>query len=213
MNRKIRVLIVDDHDMVRQGLIALLENYDEFEVIGDASDGEMGVMVCRDRQPDVVLMDMVMPRLDGVTATQQIMETCPNTRVIALTSFGDDKNVHRALQAGAISYLIKNVSVDELADAVRKAYNGQATLAPEATQALIANATKPPDIGHDLTDREREVLALMIGGLNNREIGEQLYISSSTVKNHVSNILSKLDTTSRTQAAALAVEHKIVDYN
>jgi NarL family two-component system response regulator LiaR len=213
MNRKIRVLIVDDHDMVRQGLIALLENYDEFEVIGDASDGEMGVMVCRDRQPDVVLMDMVMPRLDGVMATQQIMETCPNTRVIALTSFGNDENVHRALQAGAISYLIKNVSVDELADAVRKAYNGQATLAPEATQALIANATKPPDIGHDLTDREREVLALMIVGLNNREIGEQLYISSSTVKNHVSNILSKLDTTSRTQAAALAVEHKIVDYN
>jgi NarL family two-component system response regulator LiaR len=208
---KIRVLIIDDHDIVRQGLIVLLENFDEFEIVGDVSDARRGLELCGEQCPDVVLMDMVMPVMDGITATKLVREKCPTTQVIALTSFNDEENIQKALKAGAISYLMKNVSVDELANAVRKASRGQATLAPEAAQVLIAAATRPPSVGHDLTDREREVLSLMIEGLNNREIAERLVISSSTVKNHVSSILDKLGTTSRTQAVALAVENKIVE--
>lgn len=207
---KIRVLIVDDHDMVRKGLRVLLENFDEFEVVGDCGDGLTGVNYAQRFQPDVVLMDMMMPGMNGIEATRRIKQANPDARVIALTSFSDEGNVQQALQAGALSYLLKNVSVDELASAVRKAFHGQSTLAPEAAQVLIHAATRPPQVGHDLTEREREVLALMAEGLNNREIGERLVISASTVKNHVSNILSKLGTTSRTQAVALSVENKIV---
>jgi NarL family two-component system response regulator LiaR len=207
---KIRVLVVDDHNMVRKGLIILLENFDDFEVVGDAGDGQTGVMLAQRYKPDIVLMDMSMPGMDGVNATQLIRESCPDTQVIALTSFSDDATIQNALKAGAISYLMKNVSVDELAQAVRKAYQGKSTLAPEATQALISATRRPPEIGHDLSEREREVLAWLVEGLNNREIAERLMISNSTVKNHLSNIFSKMGTTSRTQAVALAVEHKIV---
>jgi two-component system, NarL family, response regulator LiaR len=207
----IKVLLVDDHDMVRKGLMVLLQNFDEFEVVGDTSSGHTAVELARRYQPDVVLMDMVMPSMDGVTATRLVREACPTAQVIALTSFSDEDNVQNALKAGAISYLLKNVSGDELANAIRKAHEGQSTLAPEAAQVLISATTRPPSLGHDLTEREREVLAHMIEGLNNREIGERLFISGSTVKNHVSNILSKLGTTSRTQAVALAVEYRLVD--
>ncbi|MCC7208843.1 MAG: response regulator transcription factor [Anaerolineae bacterium] len=206
---KIRVAVVDDHDMVRQGLLVLLENFDDFELVGDASDGEAAVSLCADTHPDVVLMDMIMPGVDGIRATKIILDRWPNTKVIALTSFNDENNVQNALKAGAISYLIKNVSIDDLADAIRRAYHGQATLAPEAAQALITATTRPPDLGHDLTEREREVLYLMVEGLNNREIGERLVISSSTVKNHVSSIFAKMGATSRTQAVALAVERRM----
>lgn len=208
---QIRVLIVDDHNMVRKGLITLLEEFDDLMVMGEAGDGEMAVHACRESCPDVVLMDMLMPRMDGVTAIARIRQVCPQTQLIALTSFSDETNVQNALKAGAISYLMKNVSGDELANAIRRAHEGQSTLAPEAAQILIKATTRPPAPGHDLTERELEVLALMIEGLNNREIGERLIISSSTVKNHVSSILSKLGTTSRTQAVALAVEHKIIE--
>lgn len=208
---KIKVLIVDDHDMVRKGLIVLLENFEDFEIVGDAASGEAGVRLCQQRQPDVVLMDLVMPGMNGIATTQAIRQNYPDIQVIALTSFNEENTVQEALKAGAISYLMKNVSVDELATAVRKAYVGQSTLAPEAAQVLISATTRPPAVGHDLTEREREILGLMIKGLNNREIAEHLIISSSTVKNHVSNILSKLGTTSRTQAVAMAVENKIVD--
>jgi len=210
MSDKIRVLVVDDHDMVRQGLIVLLENFDDLEICGEAKDGEMAVNMVRNDPPDVVLMDMVMPRMNGIDATSQIREISPQTQVIALTSFDDDDNIHAALQAGAISFLMKNVSVNELASAVRKAHAGKSTLSPEATQALITASTAPPKIGHDLTEREIDVLELMIEGLNNREIGEALFISGSTVKNHVSSILTKLDTASRTKAVAVAVEHNII---
>jgi NarL family two-component system response regulator LiaR len=208
---QIRVLIVDDHNMVRKGLITLLEEFDDLVVIGEAGDGEMALHACRESCPDVVLMDMMMPRMDGVTAIARIRQICPQTQLIALTSFSDEVNVQNALKAGAISYLMKNVSGDELASTIRRAHEGQSTLAPEAAQILIKATTRPPALGHDLTERELEVLALMTEGLNNREIGERLFISSSTVKNHVSSILSKLSTTSRTQAVALAVEHKIVE--
>jgi NarL family two-component system response regulator LiaR len=210
MTKPITVLIVDDHNMVRKGLAVLLQDFDELAVIGDAGDGELAVNACRQRCPDVVLMDMFMPRMDGIEATRLIREACPETQIIALTSFSDESRVQEALRAGAISYLMKNVSGDELANAIRRAYEGQSTLAPEAAQVLIQATTRPPALGHDLTERELEVLALMVEGLNNREIGERLVISSSTVKNHVSSILSKLGTTSRTQAVAHAVEHKLI---
>ncbi len=206
----IKVLIVDDHDMVRKGLIVLLEDNDDLLVVGEAGDGQAAVDFCKLNEVDVVLMDMIMPRLNGVEATRRIRETSPDTQVITLTSFSDDDNVAKAFKAGAIGYLLKNVSGDELANAVRRAYEGQSTLAPEAAQALISATTRPPAVGYDLTEREREVLVLMIEGLNNREIAERLYISGSTVKNHVSSILSKLGTVSRTQAVAMAVENKIV---
>jgi DNA-binding NarL/FixJ family response regulator len=207
----IRVFIADDHNMVRKGLQTLLEEFDDLEVIGEASDGEAALNACRDQCPDVILMDMLMPRMDGITATSKIREVCPQAQVIALTSFSDEANVQAALKAGVIGYLMKNVSGDELASAIRRAHEGQSTLAPEAAQVLIKATTRPPTPGHDLTERELEVLALMKEGLNNREIGERLVISGSTVKNHVSSILSKLGTTSRTQAVALAVEHRIVE--
>ncbi|MBK8020768.1 MAG: response regulator transcription factor [Chloroflexi bacterium] len=207
---QIRVFITDDHNMVRKGLTTLLEEFEDLLVIGEASDGELALNFCRLNCPDVVLMDMVMPHMDGVTATAKIRAACPDTQVIALTSFSDETSVQSALKAGAIGYLMKSVSGDDLAEAIRNAHAGQFSLAPEAAQILIKATTRPPALGHDLTERELEVLALMIQGLNNREIGERLYISSSTVKNHVSSVLSKLGTTSRTQAVALAVEHKIV---
>lgn len=211
MSTPIRILIVDDHNMVRKGLAVLLEEFDDLSVVGEAGDGELAIDICRELKPDIVLMDMIMPRMDGVTATQHIREVCPGTQVIALTSFNDEANVQAALKAGAIGYMMKNVSGDELANAIRRAHSGQSTLSPEAAQVLIRATTRPPAVGHDLSDREREVLALMKEGLNNREIGERLVISSSTVKNHVSSILSKLGTISRTQAVALAMEQKLFD--
>ncbi|MCA9904074.1 MAG: response regulator transcription factor [Anaerolineae bacterium] len=208
---RIRVALADDHDMVRQGLKVLLEQFDDLEIVGEAADGEAAVMLCRRLPVDVLLLDMIMPRMNGIEALEAISEACPGVQVIALTSFSDPDTVQNAIKAGVVGYLMKNVSGDELASAIRKAYSGQSTLSPEAAQVLIRATTQPPPLGHDLTEREREVLALMIQGLNNREIAEQLIISSSTVKNHVSSILSKLQTSSRTQAVALAVEHRILD--
>lgn len=208
---QIRVLIVDDHDMVRKGLRVLLENFDELSVIGETGDGMAAADFCRNNTVDVVLMDMLMPRMDGVEATKLVREVSPETQVIALTSFENDEYVEKALKAGAIGYLMKNISGSNLAEAIRKACSGESTLAPEAAQILIRATTRPMPLGHDLTEREREVLVYMIQGLNNRQIGERLVISGSTVKNHVSSILSKLNTTSRTQAVALAVEHKIIE--
>lgn len=206
----IRLVIVDDHNMVRKGLVVLLEDFEDLIVIAEAGDGELAVDICRRECPDVVLMDMIMPRMGGIAATNLIRESCPDTQVVALTSFSDEDDVQNMLKAGAIGYLMKDISGNELANAIRRAHIGESTLSPEAAQVLIRATTRPPALGHDLTDRERDVLALMIKGLNNREIGERLIISSSTVKNHVSSILSKMDTTSRTQAVALAVEHDIL---
>ncbi|NDJ84707.1 MAG: response regulator transcription factor [Chloroflexi bacterium] len=210
-DKAIRIIIADDHKMVREGLLLLLEEFNDLEIIADVGNGELAYNHCRESCPDVVLMDLKMPHMDGVEATRLIRGACPNTQVITLTTFDDEEQVQDALQAGAIGYLLKDVSAAELADAIRRAHKGETTLAPAAAKVLIAATTGPPALGHNLTDREREVLELMIQGLNNREIGEELVISSSTVKNHVSSILSKLETTSRTQAVALAVEHKIID--
>jgi NarL family two-component system response regulator LiaR len=210
MAEAIKVLLVDDHAMVRRGLGAFLSVYPDLQLVGEAESGADALEQCARLQPDVVLMDLMMPEMDGATATAEVRRQFPQTRVIALTSFRDDELVQRVIQAGAIGYLLKNVSGSDLAQAIRAAYAGRPTLAPEATQALINAATRPAAPGHDLTVRERDVLALMVKGLNNTEIAERLMVSQSTIKGHVSNILAKLSVTSRTEAVALAVEHKLV---
>jgi NarL family two-component system response regulator LiaR len=203
-------MIVDDHAVVRSGLAAFLYASDDLELAGEAGGGEEAVRRCQQLKPDVVLMDLVMPGMDGAAATKAIRQVCPDVQVIALTSFREDNLVQGALQAGAIGYLLKNVSAEELADAIRAAHAGKPTLAPEAAQALIHAATHTPTPGGELTDREKEVLALMVKGLSNPDIAERLIVSRSTVKFHVSSILSKLDVASRTEAVATAIERHLV---
>lgn len=206
----IRVMIVDDHAVVRSGLAAFLTVFDDLELVAEAGSGQEAVRLCQENELDVVLMDLVMPNMDGATTTQEIRKVCPDTQVIALTSFREEDLVQGALKAGAISYLLKNVSADELADAIRAAHAGRATLAPEATEALIHAATQPSAPDYDLTPREMEVLALLAEGLHNPEIAERLVVSRSTVKFHVSSILSKLGVSSRTEAVALALQEDLI---
>jgi NarL family two-component system response regulator LiaR len=207
----IRVMIVDDHDMVRRGLRAFLMAQQDLELVGEASNGKEALVVCDQAEPHVILMDLVMPQMGGAEAAREIRARCPQVQIIALTSFEDKELVQDALRAGAISYLLKNVSADELADAIRAAHAGRSTLAPEAAQALIETASQPPGLGDDLTPREREVLALLIEGLTNPQIAERLVVSRSTAKAHVSNILSKLGASNRAEAIALALQHRLLD--
>ena len=206
----IRVMLVDDHTMVRRGLATFLMVYDDLELAGEAAGGQDALQLCAEVLPDVVLMDMVMPDMDGVTTTRAIRQRFPKVQVIALTSFKEEGLVQNALQAGAIGYLLKDVSADELAQAIRAAHAGRATYSPEAVQALARSANEPPTPGHDLTERERAVLALMVEGLNNTQIASRLVVSPSTIKSHVSHILAKLGVASRTEAVALAVRHGII---
>ena len=207
---RIRVLVVDDHAMVRRGLATFLKVNDDMELAGEAASGHAAVQLCVELQPDVVLMDMVMPDMDGAAATRLIREQSTSIQVLALTSFKEETLVQSALQAGAIGYLLKDVSADELAEAIRAAHAGRATLSPEAAQALVHAASRPLAPGLDLTERERTVLALMVEGLNNTQIAARLTVSPSTVKSHVSNILSKLGVASRTEAVSLALRHGLV---
>ena len=206
----IRVMLVDDHAVVRSGLSAFLMVYDDLELVGEAGDGERAVSLCEKTRPDVVLMDLMMPGMDGVTATRLIRARFPETQVIALTSFKEQEWVEGALKAGAIGYLLKDITADDLARAIRDAAAGKAILAPEAAQVLIQSARGGDKPGADLTDREREVLALMVDGLNNQQIATRLVISVSTAKFHVSSILSKLGATSRTEAVSIALQNHLV---
>lgn len=210
-NKPIRVMLVDDHAVVRSGLSTFLLICDDMELVGEASNGEQAINMCPQSKPDVVLMDLVMPDMDGATATRLIRERCPQIQVIVLTSFKEQELVQGALQAGAIGYLLKDVTVDELANAIRAAYAGKPTLAPEAAQVLIDASRLPAKkIGFDLTEREREVLALMVQGMNNNEIAERLVISRSTAKFHVSSVLSKLNAKGRTEAVSIALQNGLV---
>src|SRR5438309_1421093 len=207
--RPIRVLIVDDHGVVREGLRAYLELEPDIEVVGEARDGQEGVRRAQELQPDVVLMELVMPNMDGVDATSRIKEQQPDTHVIVLTSFLDDERVVPAIKAGATSYLMKDVAAPDLARAIRGARAGQAQLHPEVAKRLMQQVTAPrkPDAGAQLTEREREVLRLLAEGRSNKEIARALVVSERTVKGHVSNILGKLGLQDRTQAALFAVRN------
>lgn len=210
-SRPIRVMLVDDHAMVRRGLTTFLKVFDDLEMTGEAESGEDAIQLCSKVNPDVILMDMVLPKMDGATTTRAIRQKFPSIQVIALTSFKEGDLIKNALEAGAIGYLLKDVSADELARAIRAAASGRATLSPEAAEALVQNASRPPSPGLDLTERERAVLALMVEGLNNTQIAGKLFVSPATVKSHVSNILSKLGVASRTEAVSLALRHKIIN--
>jgi NarL family two-component system response regulator LiaR len=206
----IKVIVVDDHDMVRRGLAAYFNTYPDITLIGEAGDGQEAVDLCETLQPDVVLMDLIMPRMGGVEATRQICEHNPEIQIIALTSFQDKKMVQEAIQAGAISYLLKNVDGDNLTAAIRSAHAGRGTLSPEVTRDLISTEEQPK-IGDDLTPRELEVLALMVAGLTNPEIADRLTISRATASSHVSHILQKLEVANRAEAIVLAVRSNLVN--
>ena len=206
----IRVMLVDDHTVVRLGLGAVLSVSDDMRLVGEAGNGEEAIQLCERLQPDVILMDLLMPKMDGIAATKAIHERWPKVRIIALTSFKEREYVEGVLKVGATSYLLKNVSADELVSAIRRAVAGLPSLSPEAAQVLIQKAIEPAQPGSDLSDRERDILALMVEGKSNGEIAERLFVSQSTVKFHVSNILSKLGVSGRTEAVAIAVKHHLV---
>jgi two-component system, NarL family, response regulator LiaR len=209
-SQPIRVMLVDDHAMVRTGLATFLLAYDDLQLAGEAENGEAAIQLCARVLPDVILMDMAMPLMDGATATRAIRQRFPHIQIIALTSFKESKVIQKALEAGAIAYLLKDVSADDLVRAIRAAYAGRATLSPEAAQALVEAANLPPAPGLNLTERERDVLTLMIEGLNNTQIAGRLTVSPYTIKSHVSRILSKLGVASRTEAVTLALRSHMI---
>ena len=214
--RPIRVLLVDDHEIVRRGLAVFLDGFDDMELVGQAEDGDEAVQRCRELNPDVVLMDLVMPRMDGPTAIRAIRAQNPKVKVVALTTFRDNELVHDTLQAGAVGYLYKDASVDDLADAIRRAHLGNTiVLSPQAAESLLelidASARKADPARPELSAREREVLALLVEGLTNRQIAHRLHVSESTAKQYVRSILSKLQVGSRTEAVAMAVQHRLLD--
>jgi len=206
---KIRVFVVDDHPMVRTGLAAAIGAQADLEVVGEAEDGREALSLIPVLQPDVVLMDISMPRLDGIAAMSQLRQTMPSTKFLMLTSSGEPVEVRRAMAAGASGYLLKNASATDLAQMIRNANLGRRVLAPEVAEAMIT-ATLEPQPGADLTPRERELLTLMTRGLNNQEIAAELAVALPTVKFHVTNILSKLHVDNRTEAVLKALKHKIV---
>ncbi len=208
--KPIRVMIVDDHRLIRDGLKMLLAVHDDLEVVADVGDGGEAIQLCARVEPDVILMDIVMPKVDGPTATARIRESLPHIKIIALTSFVEEELIQNMLKSGADGYLLKDVNAKELAEAIRASYQGRSTIHPAAAQVMARTLRQSPPLGHDLTEREREVLSLLANGKTNKEIAEELTISPATARGHVSNILSKLGASNRTEATALAMKHKLV---
>jgi NarL family two-component system response regulator LiaR len=205
----VRIVIVDDHAMLRRGLSAFLMSYPDLKLVGEAVNGKDAVALCARERPDVVLMDLMMPVMDGIAATYLIRQALPQTQVIALTSFSEARLIKDALEAGAISYLFKNISADDLANAIRAARNGISIYAPEVTDILARSLRQPRPMYETLTQREREVLSLVIKGLGNAEIADSLTVSLSTAKSHVSSVLAKLGVSSRIEAIVMVLEHNI----
>ncbi len=214
MTEPITVMIVDDHEMVRKGARGYLEAQPDISVVAEAESGAEAVRLARENVPDVVLMDLVMPGMDGVEATRQVKDVSPRTRIIILTSYHEDEHIFPALQAGAISYLLKDVKAPELVEAIQRAARGEATLHPRVATRLIKHlGSGEIEQGYlftALTERELEVLKLIARGCTNQKIAEQLVISTGTVKGHISNILSKLHLADRTQAAVFAWQEGII---
>jgi len=206
---KIRVFIVDDHPVVRTGLTTMFYAFDDIDLIGEAGSGPETLEKCQENTPDVILMDIVMPDMDGLATARAVLAQHPDVKIIMLTSFPEPDLVEKAIDSGATGYLVKNAPIDSLAGAIRAAHAGHPTFAPEVTQALLQSRNPAHKLGHDLSERQREVLALVVEGLTNREIADRLSISPATVRHHVSACISKLGASNRAQAAALAVEHQL----
>jgi len=206
----IKVLIVDDHPLVRHGIKTLLDVYDDIEVIGEAENGREALEMCEKYKPDIVLMDLIMPEVNGIEATKEIVKNWSYIKVVTLTSFLDKKLIEDSLKAGAIGYVLKNISGDKLVATIRDADKGKSTLSSEASDFLISNIKKPPVADYQLTSQEKNILACLVDGLSNKKIAQKLVLSLSTVKFHVSNILNKLGVSSRTEAVSLAIRNKLV---
>lgn len=211
MTEKIHLLLVDDHKIVRNGLKIFISLYDDIELVGEAKNGKQALDLCAETKPDVILMDLMMPVMDGATATQKIRQQYPDTQIVVLTSFEAEELVQQAMEAGAIGYLYKDVEEEELVNAIRAAKQGKSVLAPEALQVLVKQAATPPSAIEPLTEREREILTLMARGLTNPQIAEELVISESTVRFHSHNIFGKLQVERRTEAVVVAMQNNLID--
>jgi NarL family two-component system response regulator LiaR len=208
----IKVLLVDDHEMVRLGVSTYLSIQDDIEVVGEASDGLVGYKKALELRPDIILMDLVMDVMDGITSTQKILKDWPEAKILIVTSFIDDEKVYPAIEAGAAGYLLKTSTAHEIADAIRATIRGERVLEPEVTTKMMEHIAKQKEtvLHDDLTKRENEILLLISEGKSNQEIADELFITLKTVKTHVSNILAKLEVEDRTQAAIYAFKHGIV---
>ena len=213
MSQLIRVMIVDDHPVVRQGLTTFLYGFDDLVMVAEAANGQEALRLCSEAQPNVILMDMFLPDTNGIQLTKTIREQNPDVQVVMLTSSQEEAQIQAALQAGAIGYMHKNVSVHDMVNIIRLAHAGKPALTPEVTQALINMTLQPRTTlpQYNLTEREQKVLSLMVGGLTNQEIADKIFVSRATVKNHVSTILSKLGVQNRVEAVRLAVEESLLD--
>lgn len=207
----IRVVVADDHPLVRHGIKTVFEAYDDIEVVAEAENGKEVIEICEKYKPDIVIMDMVMPILDGAEATSQLINKFPDIKVIALTSFNDKDLIKKSLKAGAISFILKNITGAKLVKTIKDVYKGKYELSTYATKILLTELREKNDDNINLTKREKEILTLIVEGLSNKEIAKRMFLSNSTIQFHVSNVLSKLGVSKRTEAAYLALKQKLVE--
>ena len=208
--QSIRILLADDHSITRNGLKTILSLYDDIVLVGEANNGKDAIKICKKTNPDIILMDLDMPILDGVSATGIIRNECPGVKVIALTSFTDKKLVNNAIKAGVSSYIVKNISPYELINTIRSTFLGKIILSPEATEAIVEEVKDPYEKNFNLTTQELKVLEFLVKGCSNKEIAQKLFISNHTVKFHVASILNKLGAGTRTEAAYIATQQNLL---